>query len=202
MKKFNNYDEAKKNASFQSSEQLPEGAYVCKIMAVKYQEGKDGNSDILTVQFDIAEGDHKGFFRNQYDSDTREDKKWKGKTNIFIPKDDGSEKDTWTKNAFARWTNAIEDSNPGYEWDWDEKKWKDKILGIVFGTTGTRIEGKDITYTEARFPISAEKARKGDFRAAKFKSKNGYKGSGSGSGSSSDDGWIAPTASDSEEIPF
>ena len=200
MKKFNNYDEAKKSAEFQGGEQLPEGAYVCKIMAVRYQNGKDGNSDILTVQFDISEGEHKDFFRNQYEGDSREDKKWKGKTNIFIPKDDGSEKDQWTKTAFARWTNAIEDSNPGYQWDWDENKWKDKMVGIVFGITGTKIEGKDITYTEARFPISAEKARKGDYRPAKFKSKNGYKGSGSGS--SSDEGWVAPSASDAEEIPF
>ena len=200
MKKFSNYEQAKKNAEYQGSAQLPEGAYPCRIMAVRYQDGKDGNSDSIAIQYDITEGEYKDFFRKQYDNDTREDKKWKGKTTIWVPSDDGSEKDNWTKDAFARWTNAIEESNPGYAWDWDEGKWKDKLVGIIYGSVGTVIDGKEIIYTEARFPISVEKARKGDYKPAKFKKKNGYKGSNNSPANGDD--FMVPPAGEAEEIPF
>lgn len=36
MKRFNGYDDAKKQAESVGAPKLPEGAYVCKILAVKY----------------------------------------------------------------------------------------------------------------------------------------------------------------------
>ncbi len=199
MKQFNGYDEAKKSASYKGG-QIPVGGYVCKIMAVKYLPGENGNSDMIAVQFDVTEGEQKGFFRKLYDNNTSEDKKWKGKATIYVPKDDGTEEDGWTKNTFAKWTNGFEQSNSGYEWDWDESKWKGLIIGIVFGQTGTVIEGKEVVYSDPRYPVPAEDIRDNSYKIPAFKKKNGYTGRG-GSGTGSSDDFVEPKGS-SEEIPF
>jgi len=174
MKQFNGFDEAKENAKKAGFEKLPAGAYVCKVLGVKYQEGTNGNSDMIMLQFDITEGEYKDYFKNQYEASTQENKKFKGKATIYYPKDDGTEKDSWTKNAFAKWTNAFEDSNPGYKFDWVENKWVGLSVGIVFGETGTVIDGNEIVYTEARFACDVAKVREGKAPEAKFKAKNGY----------------------------
>ena len=174
MKALNNFEESKKKAAYKGSSRLPVGGYVAKIKDVRYEEGKNDNSDMIILAYDIAEGEHKDFFKNQFDNNTQEDKKWKGRTTIYVPKDDGSERDEWTKTAFARWTNAFEDSNKGYVWDWDEKKWKGKMIGLIYGEVGTVIDGKPIEYTECRFPESVEKVRSGDFKIPAFKARKGY----------------------------
>lgn len=184
MKKFNGYSEAKKAASY-SNEKLPEGAYICKVLNVKYHESNDSSKgDMIELSFDIAEGEYKEFFKRQYQNNQNEDKKWKGRVYIYCPLDDGSERDGWTKTAFAKWTNSLEESNNGYVWDWDEQKWTNKIVGIVFGKTGTVIDGKEIVYTEARFPVAISEVKNGKAPVAKFKAKNGYTGRQAESGAS------------------
>lgn len=202
MKKFGGYDEAKKAAQSTGIGKLPAGGYVCKILGVKYEDGKDGNSDRIAVQFDIVEGEHEGFFQKQYEANTAEDKKYKGMTRIYVPTDDGSERDSWTKKSFAGWTNSFEASNKGYAWDWDEKKWKGKLVGIVFGETGTVIEGKEIVYTEARFAVPVDQIRDDSYTRAKFKAKNGYTGNGGSSSASSDNGFMSIPEGVEEELPF
>ena len=177
MKQFNGFEDAQKSARYSGSARLPKGGYVCKIPGVKFEQGKEGNSDMLRVQFDVAEGDLTGFFKKQYDASNDDNKKYKGQTIVYCPKDDGSEQDGWTKNTFARWTNALEDSNDGYKWDWDEKKWKNKLVGLVFGETGTVIDGKEVVYTDCRYPVAVKEIREGTFKEAPFKAKNGYGGS-------------------------
>lgn len=174
MNKFKGYDKAKEQAQKQGSAKLPAGAYVCKIMSVKYEKSTDDRSDLLLLQIDIHEGDYKSFFFKKYEDDTSEDKKWKGMIRVYVPTDDGSEKDDWTKRNFAGWIDAIEKSNPGYLWDWDENKLKGKLIGVVFGETGTVIDGRQITYTEPRFGVDIVKVRDGSAPKAKFKEKNGY----------------------------
>lgn len=204
MKQFSGYDEAKKAAQFIPGERLPKGAYVCQILGVKFEEGKTANdgtkyNDRLIVQFDIVEGDYQNYFRNQYQNNSNEDKKYKGRTSVYLPKDDGTKEDTWRKNDFARWTNSIEESNAGYVWDWNESLWKNKYVGIIFGETGTVIDGKEILFTEARFPISIEAVRAGKAPEAKFKAKNGYGEQNYSSGT-----FEAVNSSDDieEELPF
>jgi hypothetical protein len=199
MEKFSNYDSAREKANFEPTEKLPKGAYVCKILNVRYEKGEEGKSDMIVLQTDIIEGDYKDFFKTQYENNTSEDKKWKGIVRIYVPRDDGSEQDEWTRNAFAKWVAAIEDSNSGYKWDWKEEKWKNKILGIVYGETGTVIEGKEIVYTEARFGCSADKVREGKAPSAKFKAKNGYTGNGN---SSAPAPALEAPKGEADEIPF
>ena len=199
MKQFNNYDDAKKAAQATGGAKLPAGAYVCKIMGVRYEEGKDGKSDMLILQFDITEGDQKDFFKKQYEANTSEDKKWKGTVRIYVPTDDGSEKDGWTKKTFAGWIDAVEKSNTGYSWAWDEQTLKNKTVGIVFGETGTVINGRNVVYTEARFGIEADKVRDGSAPAAKFKVRPGYKAE---TAAPVDDGFMTIPDTSEEEIPF
>lgn len=205
MKKFNGYDKAKEAAQYQPGMKLPAGGYVCKVLGVKYEEGKGGASDDIAIQFDIEEGEFKGFFQKQYEANSSEDKKYKGIVRIYVPTDDGSDRDTWTKNSFARWTDAFEKSNTGYTWDWDEKKWKGKLIGITFGETGTVIQGREVVYTEARSAEPVENIRSGNYYKQKFKAKNGYTGNG-GTGSaaaSGSEGWMNINAEvEEEELPF
>ena len=202
MKAFSGYDQAKEAARYTGGERLPIGAYICEIKNVKYVPGENGNSDRIDILFDITDGEYKDFFKKQYDANQSEDKKWKGRTSIYVPKDDGSEKDTWTKNSFAKWTNGFEDSNPGYKWDWKEDKWKGKKIGIVFGETGTVIDGKEILYTEARFGCDINKVKDGTAPKAKFKAKNGYTGYGqSAPTDSGSDEFVSVQDGAPEEIP-
>ena len=99
--------------------------------------------------------------------------------------------------------DAFEKSNSGYSWDWDEKKLKNKVIGIVYGETGTVIEGKEVKFTEARFGVDAQLVRDGKAPSAKFKAKNGFGGNGSdGSGSGSSDEFMNVPAGQKEDIPF
>ena len=202
MKPFSGFEDAQKNARYVGSARLPKGGYVCTILGVKYEKGENGNSDYLRVQFDVAEGDLKGFFQSQYEANKNEDKKYKGQTMVYLPKDDGSEKDGWTKNSFARWTNALEDSNDGYKWDWDEKKWKNKLIGLVFGETGTVIDGKEVVYTDCRYPVSVKEIREGTFKEAPFKSKNDYGGAKAPATGSSETDFMNIPNDIQEELPF
>ena len=205
MKKFGGFDAAKEAAKYSGSERLPIGAYACEVKNVQYVPGENGNSDRIDILFDITEGDYKDFFKKQYDANQNEDKKWKGRKSIYVPKDDGSEKDEWTKNSFAKWVNGFEDSNKGYKWDWKEDKWKGLKVGIVFGETGTVIEGREILYTEPRFATSIQKALDGSAPKAKFVAKNGYTGNGNNSSapaSDKNDDFMNIPANSEEEIPF
>ena len=204
MKAFNDYDTAKKAAESQGITRLPAGAYVCKIKQVRYEKAESADKgDRIVMAFDITEGEYKDYFQKQFDADTNEDKKWKGRVTVWVPKDDGSEMDATTKKRFAGWTAAFESSNSGYTWDWDETKWKDKIVGIVFGETGTVIDGKEIVYTEARYGAPVEDVRSGKEFKTKFLTKNGYKGGNGGSGSAaSDDSFMNIPAGSKEELPF
>jgi hypothetical protein len=199
MKQFNGYSDAKKQAQATGGAKLPAGAYVCKVLGVRYEEGMNGNSDRLVLQFDITEGEQKDFYKEQYEANTSEDKKWKGVVRIYVPNDDGSEKDGWTKKSFAGWIDAIEKSNSGYSWNWDEQTLKNKEVGIVFGETGTVIDGKNIVYTEPRFGIEVEKVRSGKAPMAKFKSKNGY---GTLKAAPNDDDFMTIKDGVEEEVPF
>ncbi len=200
MKQFNGFEDAQKNARYTGSAKLPEGAYVANIMNVKYVPGENGNSDRIDIQFDIADGEYKGFFKKQYEENTQEDKKWKGKTSVYVPSDDGSERDGWTKNTFAKWTNALEDSNSKYKWDWDESKWKSLKVGLMFALTGNVIEGKEVTYTEVRYPLSVEEAKKPDIKIPAIKKRNGY--TGNSSSAPVDNSFVNVPDGVEEEIPF
>ena len=164
MKKFNGF-EAKKAGG--SREILPAGGYVCDIVSAKEESTNWG--DRLVLAIDVCEGEYAGFFKRDYQSNDREDKKWRGTFRIDCPKDDGSEQDAWTKRKFGNFIWAVQESNSGYSWDWDEKKLKGKKVGVIFRNKEWEIDGRTGWTTEAGGSDSAQNIRDGKFKLLKDK---------------------------------
>lgn len=164
MRAFKGY-EAKKQGG--AREILPAGGYVAKILNA--EEKRYDWGDVLLISFDISEGERTGFFSKDYQENSNEDKKWRGTYRLPIPKDDGSERDVWTKNTFGGAMWAIEESNPGYAWNWDEKTLKGKTVGVLFRNKEWEMNGNTGWTTECCKLESADDIRNGKFRMPKDK---------------------------------
>lgn len=164
MKQFSGFKAEKASSG---REILPAGGYVCEIKSVK-EENFDWGSR-LALAIDVVEGDYAGFFKKDFDGNDREDKKWRGIYRISIPKDDGTEQDGWTKRSFGNFIWAIQESNPGYTWNWDEKTLKGKKLGVLYRNKEWEVDGKTGWTTEAAGSISVEDCRAGKFKMLKDK---------------------------------
>lgn len=123
----NNWNEVKE---FTDRPKLPLGAYVCKVKKAVVQANDYGEQ--LCLLFDIAEGDFKDYYSEDFKANTNEDKKWRGVLRQWLPRNDGSEKDEWTKSSFKGMVTSFEKSNPGYQWNWDEASLAGKMVGIIF----------------------------------------------------------------------
>lgn len=195
IKQFSNYDTTQ---AYTDTEQLPRGGYVCKITGAKVEEGDYGQR--IKVAFDIEEGEYAEYFKNKYERNTNEDKKWPGVYSLNVPKDDGSEQDGWAKRRFKTFTNALEDSNSGYHFDWDETKFKGKLIGIIFNYREYSFNGQT-----GMTPNAAKVASVSDIRENKFKlPKDRYLSNGSGQQATQDEinGFMNIPAGNEEEIPF
>lgn len=125
---------------FSDRQKLPLGAYVCKVKKAAVQETEWGEQ--LCILFDIAEGEYSGFFNNEFNANTNPDKKWKGVLKQWLPKDNGTEKDEWTKSSLKGMITAFEKSNAGYRWDWNEASLTGRLIGILFRNEEWEYEGK------------------------------------------------------------
>lgn len=164
MKPFADYETTQAAGEF---EKLPKGAYEVKIEQAKVTTytGKDGNAfEKLEIAFDIDKGEYAGYYRRNLESQQQEDKKWKGVLRIYVPKDDGSEKDLWTKRKFKAIIQAIEDSNPGYHWDWNESGLRGKIVGCIFQWKEWAMNGKSGWFANPYNFIDVAKVRSGEFK--------------------------------------
>ena len=159
IKKFADYD---KTTSYREREQLPRGGYVLMILGARVQENQYGQS--VKIAFDIAEGEYKGFFQRKYDGDTREDKKWPGTMMLPVPSDDGSERDKWEKRRFKTFIEALEDSNDGFRFDWDETKLKGLTVGMVFNWRQYEINDRVGFAPNPARPMPAQQIREGRFK--------------------------------------
>lgn len=166
MKAFNGL-EIKKSVS--ANEPLPAGGYVAKILNAKVEEYSWGEK--LVISFDIAEGEYKDFFRKQYNENTREDKKWKGNFRLTVPQEGNQYFDS-QKRTFGNAIWAIEESNPGYHWDWNEAALKGKMVGVLFRDREWEIDGKTGMTTEACTFVSVDDIRTNNFKMPKPKMLN------------------------------
>lgn len=164
IRKPNNWNEVKE---FSDRPKLPLGAYVCKVKKAVVQSTDYGDS--LCVLFDIVDGEYKGFFQKDFDSSTVDNKKWRGVLRQFLPRDDGSEKDEWTKSSFKGLTASFEKSNPGYQWNWDEASLVGKMVGILFRNEEWEYDGKTGWAVRPFRAISVDSARSGEFTLPKDK---------------------------------
>ena len=162
MKKFD--VEIKRNAS--SSEPLPAGGYVAKIMNAEVKEYSWG--EVLVISFDIAEGEYKDFFATQYRENTNEDKKWKGNFRLTVPQE-GNQYFERQKKTFGNCLACIEESNSGYHWNWNEAELKGKMVGVLFRNKEWEMDGNTGWTTECCTFTTVDDVRNGKFKMPKDK---------------------------------
>ena len=121
MKAINNFETVQ--ASTGEFARPTEGGYICKIMDVEdVPMNAQGKGDYLRIEYDIADGDFKGYYKEQND-------RWGGNWNASFIR-------SYKEKALGmlkHFTNCIEQSNAGYEWDWNEKGLIGKVVGLVLG---------------------------------------------------------------------
>lgn len=166
IQRWNDYDKVKGYTDF---ERLPKGGYVVKILGVSIGQTGDFRQ-YLKLSCDIVEGEYANYFTDQYKNNQNEDKKWTCNLLQNLPVDDGSERDGWTKKGFRTMIDALEDSNPGFHWDWNETKLKGLIVGGLFNER--EYEGHDGSVKRAtnlaRF-CAVDKIRSGNYTLPKDK---------------------------------
>ena len=130
MKKIEGFENVKEAGG--QIENLPAGAYICDIKQCREVGNRNGNGTHLEIMFDVCRGDYRGWFERDWNLQNREDKYWHGIIRQNVP-DESSPKYNMQCGFFKRFTNVLEESNPGYHWDWNEAGLKGKLIGIVFG---------------------------------------------------------------------
>lgn len=118
MKRINNWENIQESTTFK---RLKPSGYVCKILKVEDHPDKE----YLKIYFDVNGGEDKGYFKSQFEKDTRKERKWPN-AGTFIR----SYKDS-AASMFKGFINAIEKSNKGYQWDFDEKTLVNKVVGLI-----------------------------------------------------------------------
>lgn len=145
-------------------EQLPPGGYVCEIKQAVEVKNRNNSGTHLELAVEIIEGEYKGFFERDWRAQTREDKFWAGVVRQNVP-DEASNKYEQQCMFFKRFTNTVEDSNPGYHWDWNEVGLKGKKIGVVFGEQERMSQtGRQYTATVAQEIVTVEDIRQGNYK--------------------------------------
>ena len=195
MKKPSNWNDVKAAGE---RVKLPAGGYEAKIINAKVvnYDGSNGSYERLEIAVDITAGEYKDYYKQDFDSNTRDDKKWRGVARFYVPTDDGSEKDEYTKSVLKSVTDALEDSNKGYHWDWDETKLKGLKVGILVRDKEYEIDGKHGFSPEIFRFTDINRIREGKFTVPKQKLLKGSSGT-SAAASSGDD-----SAASDDDYPF
>lgn len=131
MKPFEGF---KSESSSKAFAMLPEGAYVATIKAAKVEGSEPDQS--LIIRVDVAEGEWTGYFTKRYQHDSEFSNKYqpryKGDFRLRIP-NPANKKAMFPESDVRRFNDAIyriEQSNPGYHWDWNEAGLKGLTIGI------------------------------------------------------------------------
>lgn len=158
--------------SFSELPKLQPGGYVVKILNVKVESTDWGSR--LAIQFDIAEGEFKGFFDKLYKAtpDEWENKKWKGSMRLSIPHNTGDEtKFKKSLGYFKSQIQAFENSNANLhidcERDWDENVLKGKLVGALFNEKEWEMNGNTGWFTQCKRFVPVNDIRSGNFTIPK-----------------------------------
>lgn len=112
----------------------PVGAYVAEIKNVRFvaADGDKQRYDTLELMLEIIEGEYAGRYTEVYnDQKEKFDKaSYKGIFRLRCPGENDGEDADWVSRRFGNNIWCVQESNPGYEWDCDEKKLKGKKVGI------------------------------------------------------------------------
>ncbi len=127
MEKPKNWDSVQANTG--DYESLKLGGHEVVIKNAYVYTGLTGNQS-LRVEVDIAGNDEQaGFYQKQFDSNPSMDKKWANASIKYI----SLKEDDNCVAMFKGFTTCVENSNPGYTWNFDEKTLIGKKLCGVYG---------------------------------------------------------------------
>ena len=186
MKRIENYESVQ--ASSGEFARPIAGGYICKIVNVIDVpiDEMTGKGDYLRIEYDIADGDLKGYYKEQFD-------KWGGTWKASFVR---SYKEK-ALGMFKHFTNCVESCNAGFEWDWNETALIGKVVGLVLGeeeyensmgSVKTKLVVKEVKTIE-------------EIKAGNFKIPDPKKLEKSSSASGSDVVFI-PLIEDDEDLPF
>lgn len=114
---------------FGDYETLELGGHEVVIKNAYEYTGQTGNTS-LKIEVDIAGNDKQaGFFQKQYDNNNNADKKWPNGAVKYV----SLKEEKICLEMFKGFTTAVENSNPGYTWDWNEESLIGKKICGVFG---------------------------------------------------------------------
>lgn len=162
MEKPRNFDTTKATGEYSP---LPAGGYICNIIGVEEVMSKTGKP-MIKVALDIAFGDEKGRFMNEYQSDTRQPKKWPNNAVVYQLVNDAEGN---THGRFKQFTNCVEQSNDGFMIRWGSEFcqcFKGKLIGVLFGREQyeSQKDGSLKWSTKPQFFKTVDEIRNNDFR--------------------------------------
>jgi hypothetical protein len=145
MEKPQNYEAVEAAEEFRGFKTLELGGHICVIKKAYEYTNPEGNKS-LKIELDIAEGKQKGFYQEQFDNNTNSDKKWpNGAVKYVTLKEDDK-----SVSFFKGFITTVVNSNPGYDWNWDESTLVGKKVVGVFGLEEYEDAGATKTTTKLR----------------------------------------------------
>ena len=159
MKVIQNYENVQ--ASSGEFARPTAGGYICRIMDVTDVDHNPntGKGQYLRIEYDIASGDFAGYFKKQFE-------KWGGDWKANFVRSYKEE----NLGMLKHFTNCIERSNAGYEWDWNEKGLIGKVVGLVLGEEEYRNSNGEIkTKLVVSQVKTTEEVKSGDFKVPEQK---------------------------------
>ena len=146
---------------------LPAGGYVAQIQSARVESYHWGT--VLVIAYDVIEGEHKDHFRKQFEENNDPNRKWKGTFRLTVP-NEKSQYFATEKRTFNNFIFALEESNSGYHFDWDEKHLKGKFFGaLVRNKEFLSDKNEKITTTECGGCTDIQSIRDGSFTPLKDK---------------------------------
>lgn len=193
MNKPKNYDETKAGGGDYTPIEL--GAHRAIIKQVQETESQSGKPMIVVLIDFAAEDQQGGYFSDQYNADTRPEKKWPYQAVHYILTEDS---DGNTSRSFKSFCTAYEDSNGttikwggGAAWG---QQFKGRRIGAVYGEVEEEYNGEIKTRRRIRWFCDDHKTKDQSLPAKKL-----YKGARPAA--RNDDPWM-PVNFDDDNLPF
>ena len=172
------------------TQQLPAGGYKCIIKNAKCETLSNGKEQLI-LAIDIVEGEYKDFFSKKFNElkIANPDAKYPNGGLFRIFTEDYKDPNK-SSSILAGIKTCLEASNTSFKWSDDEKKLKDKKIGIVFGEEEFETpDGSIKVAVKPKYPRSWDKVEEAEIPKKKELSKKQNNGE-----------FI--TLDDDDELPF
>ena len=200
LQKPEDYDRAESYGS--DYERLPAGGYVCVIKKAEERVIRKTGTVLVTVSFDIAEGEYRNFYTRLYrrqktlEAWSGKPARWLGTYNVFPCTAEGL-----TNPGFKGLLECVEKSNEGFRihWPLNLEEFRDMMVGLLFREEEYEDRNKNIrTVIKACQARTVDCIRRGMYSMPSKKKLDKNMSGRTGSGVQD----FIPTDTDDEELPF